>query len=59
MSEMARELYGNNPLMAGPLIAMLLFGVVFALAVYGAIRADKRHVERLSHLPLEGEIDHE
>ncbi len=55
MSEMARDFFGNNPALSGPLVAMLLFTVVFALASVRALRAERTHVDRLARMPLEGE----
>ncbi len=55
MSEMARDFFGNNPALSGPLIAMLLFSVVFVAAVLRAFKTERSHVDRLAHLPLEGE----
>lgn len=57
MSEMARDFFSDNPAIAGPLVAMLLFTVVFAVAAVRALRAERAHVDRLSRLPLEGEAD--
>lgn len=55
MSELARDFFSDNPAMAGPLIAMLLFATVFAAAVYRAFRADKQHVDKMARLALEGD----
>ena len=55
MSDMARDFFSHNPLLAGPLIAMLLFTAVFAAAVVRVVRAKREHVDRMAQLPLEGE----
>ena len=55
MSEMARDFFSDNPAIAGPLIAMLVFTLVFAAAVVRVIRAQREHVDRMAHLPLEGD----
>ncbi len=55
MSELARDFFSHNPAMAGPLIAMVLFAVVFLAAVYRAMRADRTHIEKMAHLALEGD----
>jgi hypothetical protein len=55
MTEMARDFFGHNPALAGPLIAMLLFTVVFVLAAVRAMRAERAHVDRLAGLPLDEE----
>lgn len=57
MSEMARDFFSNNPLVAGPLIAMLLFSAVFLAAIVRAFRAKREHVDRMAQLPLEGESE--
>lgn len=55
MSDMARDFFGDNPLLAGPLIAMLLFTAVFVAACVRVIRSKAEHVDRMAQLPLEGE----
>lgn len=55
MSELAREFFQHNPAIAGPLLAMLIFGVVFALATVRAMRASDEYIERMASLALEGE----
>ena len=55
MSELAADFFANNPAMAGPMIAMLLFIAVFVAATVRAWRISPEHVERLAHLALEGE----
>ncbi|MGE0791815.1 MAG: hypothetical protein AB7S26_39440 [Sandaracinaceae bacterium] len=55
MSELARDFFGHNPAMAGPLVAMVLFTLVFAVAVIRAWRSERRHVQRMAHLALEGD----
>jgi hypothetical protein len=55
MSDLARDFFSHNPALAGPLIAMALFGLVFLAAAYRAARADKGHVDRMARLALEGD----
>lgn len=55
MSELARDFFSDNPAIAGPLVAMLLFTVVFAAAVVRVMRAENGHVDRMARLPLEGD----
>ena len=55
MGELARDFFSENPAIAGPLIAMLLFTTVFVAAVVRVMRAKREHVDRMAHLPLEGE----
>ena len=57
MSDMARDFFSNNPLIAGPLIAMLLFSAVFLAACVRVVRAKRDHVDRMAQLPLEGETE--
>ena len=57
MSDMARDFFSDNPLIAGPLIAMLLFSAVFLAACVRVIRAKTEHVEKMAQLPLEGETE--
>lgn len=58
MRSMASDFFAASPVLAMPVIAMLLFGVVFALVVARALRAERRHLEQLAALPLETE-DHD
>lgn len=55
ISEMARDLMSDNPALSGPVIAMLLFCLVFVVAVVWVVRAKSEHVDRMARLPLEGE----
>ena len=55
MSELARDFFSDNPAIAGPLVAMVLFGVVFAAAIVRVLRTEKSHVNKMAHLPLEGD----
>ena len=57
MSELARDFFANNPAMAGPMISMFLFGLVFFTAAVRAFRASPEHVDRMAHLALEGEAE--
>lgn len=57
MSEMTRDFFSDSPLLAGPLIAMLLFCTVFVLAVVRVLRAERAHVDAMANLPLEGESE--
>lgn len=55
MGEMARDFFSDNPALSGPLIAVVLFTVIFVVASIRAFAADRAHVDRLARLPLEGE----
>lgn len=55
MSELARDFFRDNPALAGPLIAMVLFTMVFLAGVWRALRADRTHVDRMAQLALEGD----
>lgn len=59
MSELAADFFANNPAMAGPLLAMLMFTFVFVAAALRAWRVSAEHVTRMSHLALEGEAEAE
>lgn len=59
MSDIARDFFANNPAMGGPVLAIVIFTLVFAVAAFRALTADKAHVDRMSMLALEGEDDHE
>lgn len=41
--------------MAGPLLAMLLFSIVFLTAAWRAWRAKPEHVDRMARLAFEGD----
>lgn len=55
MSELAADFFANNPAMAGPMVAMILFIAVFVAAAIRAWRISPEHIDRLAHLALEGE----
>jgi hypothetical protein len=58
MRQIAESFFERSPAMAGPLIAMLIFFVVFALVIVRVVRAPKCDLDRSAHLPLEeGEDD--
>lgn len=59
MSDLARDFFSDNPMLAGPLIAMLLFTAVFVAACVRVIRANRDHVDRMAQMPLdlEGETE--
>ena len=61
MSELARSFFSDNPAIAGPLIAIVVFTLVFVSAVVRVLRANREHVDRMARLPLEGdgmEVEH-
>jgi hypothetical protein len=53
MRQIAEGFFSESPVMAAPLVAMLIFLGVFALAVVHAVRARRTEVERCARLPLE------
>ena len=57
LSDMAHEFFANNPAMAGPMIAMFIFLVVFTVAGLRAWRLSPDHAERMANLALEGESE--
>ena len=54
MSELAREFFAENPFIAGPTIAIVLFTAVFLIAVLRAARMSRQEVERMSNLVFDG-----
>ena len=55
MTDLARDFFAGNPAMAGPMLAMFLFGLVFTVAALRAWRASPEHVDRMARLALEGD----
>jgi hypothetical protein len=58
MRQMAESFFERSPVMAGPLIAMLIFLAVFLLVTVRVMRTRPAEVDRAARLPLgEGEGD--
>jgi hypothetical protein len=57
MRQIAEGFFDKSPLMAGPLLAMLIFIAVFAAIFVFVLRARKPDLERSARLPLEGGDD--
>ncbi len=53
MRQMAESFFERSPVMAGPLIAMLIFLAVFLYVTVRVIRSERAEMERSAHLPLE------
>jgi len=57
ISELARDFFQNNPTIAGPLVAIGIFVVIFTIATIRAMKADKSYIAHMSHLPLDGDSE--
>lgn len=53
MRRIAESFFADSPVMAAPLIAMLIFMVVFGLVIVRVIRTRREDVDRSARLPLE------
>jgi hypothetical protein len=53
MRQIAEGFFDRSPVMAGPLIAMLIFITVFAVVIFRVVRAHKSEVDRSARLPFE------
>ena len=52
---MAREFFGQSPLLLLPIAALLLFALVFVAIAFRAVRMDRGEVDERARLALEGE----
>ncbi len=52
---MAREFFGQSPLLILPIAALLLFAVVFLAIALRAVRMDRGEVDQRAQLALEGD----
>ncbi|MBO6939024.1 MAG: hypothetical protein JJ863_28910 [Deltaproteobacteria bacterium] len=57
---MAREFFGQSPLLILPIVALILFAGVFFAVALRAMRMDRGEVDERAHLALEGdeEVSH-
>jgi len=53
MSRMAESFFAMSPLLAAPLVAMVIFGVVFVAISLRAMRTPNEEIERRRAMPLE------
>lgn len=53
MRQIAQSFFDQSPLMAGPLLAMLIFLAVFGLVIVRVMRAGAEDVERSARMPLD------
>jgi hypothetical protein len=53
MRDIATEFFHGNPALAGPLLALVLFTVVFVVATVRALRAAPAKIDHIARLPLE------
>lgn len=53
MRQMAESFFERSPVMAGPLIAMLIFLAVFLFVIVRVMRSEKAEMDRTARLPLE------
>lgn len=59
MRAISESFFADNPLMAGPLIAMLLFLAIFAVVVVRVVSARRTEMDRSARLPFEEGSDDE
>lgn len=57
MRRMAESFFADSPVMAGPLIAMLIFMIVFGLVIVRVIRTRREELDRSARLPLEEALE--
>jgi hypothetical protein len=55
MSWIASEYFQRSPLLVFPLIALVLFMLVFVAAIARAALTSRERLDQLARLPLEGE----
>jgi hypothetical protein len=53
MRQLAESFFASSPVMAAPLIAMLIFMVVFGLVLVRVMRTRREELDRSARLPLE------
>jgi hypothetical protein len=53
MSQIAHDFFARSPLMAAPLVAMLIFIAVFVVVVARVMRTKKTDLDRSASLPLD------
>lgn len=53
MSRMAESFFAVSPLLALPIVSMVLFGIVFIAISVRAVRTGKDEIETLSAMPFE------
>jgi hypothetical protein len=60
LSFISSEFFARSPVLAFPVVAMLLFMAVFVANAVRALRAAKPELDRLAELPFsdEQEVDH-
>ena len=55
MRDLAHDFFAASPVMAAPLVALVLFVIVFVLVSIRVMRTRKGDADRAAHLVLEGE----
>ena len=55
MRDVAQHFFAASPVMAGPLVALVIFATVFVLVSIRVLRTRRDAVDRAAHLALEGE----
>lgn len=53
MRQMAESFFERSPVMAGPLVAMLIFLAIFTLVIVRVMRAQRAEMDRSARLPFE------
>jgi cbb3-type cytochrome oxidase subunit 3 len=57
MSRFAAEFFAQSPVLLFPLIALVLFFIVFLAVVIRAMRMKKSEADQYAHLPLTEEVE--
>jgi Zn-dependent protease with chaperone function len=57
MSRFATELFAQSPALLYPLIALVLFFIVFLVVVIRVIRMKESEADRYARIPLEEELE--
>lgn len=57
MSRMAESFFSASPLLALPIVSMLLFGAIFVAIVLRAYRTSNAELDRQSALPFSEDSD--
>lgn len=57
MSRFAAELFAQSPALLYPLIALVLFFVIFLVVVVRVVRMKESEADRCARIPLEEELE--
>jgi hypothetical protein len=59
MRFIAADFFARSPMLVLPVVAMLIFMLVFMSTAIRAFRTDKAKQDKLARLPLEEELGHD